>query len=83
MIIAGIIILLVGGMITVIPGFIDEPDDWDDRDSYEDTVRNIITMGNLTEFVGLMVLSFGLVLGATRDESLHPYVQLGNHPGGV
>lgn len=77
-IMVGITILLVGGMIIVSWGFIDDPDDWDnDREEYADTVRTINTVGNMIQYIGLVVMSTGMLFGAVKDESLHPNVRMG------
>lgn len=73
----GIIVLLIGGLIFISAGFVDDPEDYDEREEYEDTVRTISTLGNITQYVGLIVLSIGLILGAIKDESLHANVRLG------
>ena len=77
LLLGGIIILLVGGIIFISVGFIDDPEDFDEREEYNDTVRTISTLGSLIQYVGLMVLSIGLILGAIKDESLHANVRLG------
>ena len=77
LIMVGIIILLVGGLIYISAGFVDDPDDFDDRDDYQDTVRLITTVGNLILFIGIILLSMGLINGALKDDSLHPNVRLG------
>ncbi len=64
-------------------GFIDDPDNADpwendgDREEYQDTVRTITSLGNIIQYVGIMILSVGLIMGAIRDESLHGNVRLG------
>jgi hypothetical protein len=77
LLLGGIIILLVGGIIFISVGFIDDPEDYDEREEYNDTVRTFSTVGNLIQYVGLMVLSIGLILGSIKDESLHANVRLG------
>jgi hypothetical protein len=80
---AGVLLLLIGGIIFISVGFIDDPDDvdrWDEseeREEYLDTVRTISTLGNVIQYVGIMILSAGLIVGAIRDESLHANVRLG------
>lgn len=69
--------MLVGGIIFISVGFVDDPEDYDEREEYEDTVRTISTLGNIIQYVGLMVLSVGLIIGAIKDESLHANVRLG------
>jgi hypothetical protein len=75
----GVILLLIGGMIYISTGLIDDPDEWndDEREEYSDTLRTISAVGNLVEYVGLAILSIGLILGAVKDEGLHPNVRLG------
>ena len=80
LIITGIIILMVGGIIYVCWGFLDDPDedsDSDDREKYSDNVRLISTTGNLLQYIGIIILSIGLVLGAVKDETIHQNVRLG------
>jgi hypothetical protein len=83
LLLAGVILLLIGGIVLISSGFIDDPDEvnsWDDndeREEYSDTVRTITTLGNVIQYVGIMVLSIGLILGAIKDESLHANVRLG------
>jgi hypothetical protein len=79
----GITILLIGGIIYMSVGFLDDPDDndgWgggDPWEDYRDTIRTMVTLGNVIQYVGIMVLSVGLILGALKDESLHANVRLG------
>ena len=60
-------------------GLIDDPDEWDDgdREEYSDTVRTYATIGNMIEYIGIMVLSIGLIIGAIKDDGLHANVRLG------
>ena len=79
----GICLLLIGGIISISIGFIDDPDGndgWtggDPWEDYTDTLRPVHTLGNVIQIVGIMVLSVGLILGALKDESLHANVRLG------
>jgi hypothetical protein len=86
LIIIGIIILLVGGIISVSWGLLDDPDespysmgssDNTDQEEYEDNCRIIRTIGSLIMFVGVIPLGIGLVIGAINDDSLHPNTRLG------
>lgn len=77
LIIGGIIVLLVGGIIFISAGFINDPEEWDEREDYSDQVRIITTIGSSIEYVGLIILSIGLIKGAVNDDSLHPNVRLG------
>ena len=76
-ILVGIIVLLVGGIITTSWGFIDPPDDRDDREGYNDTIRTLNATGHLLEYIGLIAMCTGMIFGAIKDESLHPNVRLG------
>jgi hypothetical protein len=77
LIMVGVIILLVGGLIYISAGFVNDPDDFSDMDDYQDTVRLITTVGNLILFIGIILLCVGLINGALKDDSLHPNVKLG------
>lgn len=96
MIIIGIFILLIGGIIAVSSGFLDDPlspdsDDYDDYSDYEkaqkkyredieafkDNTRRITTIGSIIQYVGLILLGLGMVIGALRDAALPPNVRLG------
>lgn len=77
LIIGGIVVLLVGGIIFISAGFINDPEDYDEREDYQDQVRLITTLGSLIEYIGLIILSIGLIKGAVKDDSLHPNVRLG------
>jgi hypothetical protein len=78
-----VLLLLIGGIVFISVGFIDDPDDsngWDEEDpweEYRDTLRTVNTLGHVIQYVGIMVLSVGLIIGAIRDESLHANVRLG------
>ena len=76
---AGVILLLIGGIVVNSTGLIDDPDEWDDgdREEYSDTVRTYATIGNMIEYIGIMVLSIGLIIGAIKDDGLHANVRLG------
>ena len=58
LIIIGIIILLVGGIVYVSNGFLDDPDDYDTKDSEEhkDNVRIFKIIGSLIQYIGLILL---------------------------
>jgi hypothetical protein len=77
LIIVGIIILLVGGLIYISAGFIDDPEDYNEREDYTDGVRTVTTLGNLLEYIGLILLSVGLIVGALKDDDLPANVRLG------
>lgn len=77
LIIGGIVVLLVGGIIFISAGFINDPEDYDEMEDYTDQVRLITTLGSLIEYIGLIILSIGLIKGAVNDNSLHPNVRLG------
>jgi purine-cytosine permease-like protein len=78
LIIIGIIIIMVGGIVLASWGFLDDPDEnGEKREDYNDNVRTITTSGNLIQYVGLLILSIGLILGAVKDETLPPNIRLG------
>jgi len=77
MFIVGIIILMVAGIIYVSWGYMNDPDNEDDSESYSDNVRIITTTGNLLQYIGISILCIGLFLGAMKDEDLHQNVRLG------
>ncbi len=77
LIIIGIIILLVGGLIYISAGFLDDPEDYTEMEDYSDGVRTITTLGNLLGYIGLILLSIGLIIGAIKDEDLPANVRLG------
>jgi len=90
LIIIGIIILLVGGIVSVSWGLLDDPDDnsssynfdsssnsQDEQEEYNDNCRTIRTIENILMFVGVIFLSTGLVIGAIKDNSLYPNTHLG------
>ena len=96
LIIAGLIILLVGSIISACDGLINDPmspdsDDYDDYDDYEeaqkqyrkdiegykDNIRYLRSTGSVIQFVGLIVFSSGIVLGALGTNKLSPNVRLG------
>lgn len=73
LIVAGIIILLVGGIIYVSWGFLDDPDesnDSDGREEYTDNIRTIAAVGDVIQYIGLIILSVGLLMGAITDNKL-------------
>jgi hypothetical protein len=76
---AGVILLLIGGIVLNSTGFIDDPDQGtsESREEYSDTVRTYATIGSIIEYIGLMVLSIGLIIGAIKDDGLHANVRLG------
>ncbi len=79
-IIIGIIIIMVGGIISACWGFIEDPDDdsdSDDREEYSDSIRILTSVGNLTQYIGIMILAIGLILGAVKETTLHPNIRLG------
>lgn len=95
-IIIGIIILLIGGMIAVGAGFLDDPqqpdsDDYEDWEDYEEALRDyrdeeeefqdntrlIQTIGNTVQYIGLILFSVGMLLGALTDRGLAPNIRLG------
>ena len=86
LIIIGIILMMVGGIVSVSWGLLDDPDDYTyssmdsdntDQEDYEDNVRTIRTLGSIIMFIGAIPIAIGLVLGAINDESLHPNTRLG------
>jgi purine-cytosine permease-like protein len=78
LIIIGIIIVMVGGIVLASWGFLDDPDEnGEKREDYNDNVRTITTSGNLIQYVGLLILSIGLILGAVKDDTLPPNIRLG------
>ena len=71
---------MVGGIIYASWGFMDDPDDDSDdkeREKYSDSIRILVTLGNFLEYIGIMILSIGLILGAVKGKSIHPNVRLG------
>jgi hypothetical protein len=96
MIIIGVFILLIGGIVGVSHGFLNDPmspdsDDYDnysdyekaqknyrnDMEAFKDNGRVISTLGNIIQYVGLILLGVGMVLGSLRDTSLSPNIRLG------
>ena len=79
LIIVGIVILLVGGIIYVSWGFIDDPDessDSDAREEYSDNIRTMAAVGDVIQYIGLIILSVGLLMGAITDNNLPINVRL-------
>ena len=87
-ILVGVIILMVGGIIIASGGFLDTPfegdydsdeyeDLYEDEEAYDDTVRLMKAVGNLLEYVGIIILAVGLILGALKDDKLQPEVRQG------
>jgi hypothetical protein len=86
LIIVGIIILLVGGIIFVSIGFLEPKYEestsmYSSSDSYtkeyKDNRRIITTLGNVFEYIGVILLSIGLTIGAIKDDSLPGNTKLG------
>ena len=83
LIIFGIIMLMVGSMIYVSWGFMDDPDSSDndnygkESEEYSDNIRTITTTGSIIQNIGLIILSIDLIIGATQDKNLSPNVRLG------
>ncbi len=84
--IMGIIILLIGGMVTVSVGFLEQPDsdDYDDGQSYQDAMdgysdlrRIIPTLGSVIQYVGVILFAIGMLTGGLTDNELSPNVRLG------
>jgi hypothetical protein len=83
----GIVILLLGGMVMASAGFLREPDQDDYADNpegYEDDVdgyrylqRLIPSIGQIIQFVGLIVFSMGMLTGALTDMELPPMIRVG------
>jgi hypothetical protein len=88
LIVIGIVIVLIGGIIIISFGFINDPDDEEyssdnysnyekDLEEYMDMYRMVSALGSLVQYVGLIILSIGLIYGAVRAEYLPPNVRLG------
>ena len=86
LIIVGIIILLVGGIIWFSFGFLDTGEDdsssmtssmYGGDKEYRDNKRMITTIGNIVEYIGVIILSIGLTIGAINDKSLPANTRLG------
>ena len=85
LIIVGIIILLVGGIIWFSFGFLDTGEDdgnsvssmYGGDKEYRDNRRMITTIGNIVEYIGVILLSVGLTIGAINDKSLPANTRLG------
>ncbi len=84
LIIVGIIVLLVGGIIFASYGFLDPETESDNIYSsssyskeYRDNRRIITTVGNIVEYIGVIILAIGLTIGAISDTSLHGNTKLG------
>ena len=77
LLIAGIVIFLIGGIIYISAGFLNDPEEYDEREDYSDTVRTITTLGNLFQYIGLILLCIGLIIGALKDTNLPQNVRLG------
>jgi len=79
LIIIGLCILMIGGMIYVSQGFLKAPsyDDQDEYEEYQDAKRVIPATGHLLEYIGLLILTIGLIIGAIKDESLPANGRLG------
>jgi hypothetical protein len=77
MILVGIIILMVGGIIAVSAGFMDDPDNGGDREEYYDNLRTITTLGKLVQYIGLIIFSIGMVQGAITDNRIPINVRMG------
>ncbi len=81
LIIIGIIVLMGGAIIYIGSGFLDDPDDPDydsnEKEEYYDNVRTIMSVGNLIQYIGIILLSIGLLLGAVNDDRLPINVRLG------
>ena len=83
LIIVGIIILMVGGIIFISYGFLDPGDDssmssiYSGNKEYRDNRRIIATIGNMVEYIGVLILAIGLTIGSITDNSLHGNTKLG------
>ena len=84
LIIVGIIVLLVGGIIFASFGFLYPETESDNIYSsssyskeYRDNRRIITTVGNIVEYIGVIILAIGLTIGAISDTSLHGNTKLG------
>ena len=82
----GIVILLIGGIITVSVGFLKQPDsdDYDDTEDYHNAVegyndlrRIIPTLGAVIQYVGVILFALGLLTGGLTDTELSPNIRLG------
>jgi len=85
-IIFGIILLLIGGIIFVSSGFLDDPyepdyDDYgeyqEDEEDYRDNIRLIQTIGSVVQYFGLILFSWGMLIGALTDRDLAQNIRLG------
>ena len=78
MIVVGIIILMIGSILLVSWGFMDDPDSGDSgREEYYDNIRTISTLGKMTQFIGLIILSIGMIQGAISDNNIPINVRMG------
>jgi hypothetical protein len=83
LLLAGVLLLLIGGVVSMSVGLVNDPDDsngWDSDDPWEDYtdfIRTINTLGQVIQYIGILILSGGLIVGAIRDESLHANVRMG------
>ena len=85
----GILLLIVGYIIFYCISFIDDPNEYEytgdngnndyqkDYEKYNDIKRPITATGSLLSSVGLMILSFGLILGAITDDKIPANARLG------
>ena len=56
----------------------DEQDDYqEDQEEYSDSLRVMKAVGNLLEYIGILLIALGLILGALKDERLQPQVRQG------
>lgn len=76
LILVGILILLIGGMVSSASGFLD-PSEYDEYNEYQDAVRVTTAIGAIIQYVGLILMSIGMLIGAIRDETLPQNVRLG------
>ncbi len=83
LLLVGVLLLLIGGVVSMSVGLVNDPDDsngWDSDDPWEDYtdfIRTINTLGHVIQYIGILVLSRGFIVGAIRDESLHANVRMG------
>ena len=86
----GLIVLMLGGVVTISANFINDPkrpDDSydseaqdkydDDAERYKDTTRVIRASGGILQLIGVTFLCLGMVVLGIYNKNLSPYVRLG------
>jgi len=82
--IVGIIILMIGSIIWVSGGFLDPGSDasgilttYSTSTDYKNNRRILTTVGNLVEYIGVFILSIGLLIGALGNNNLSANTRMG------